>query len=95
MLHRSTYPYGITWGKRYVEYVDAAYCYRPSSVVCRSVYHSSEPCKNGSTDRDAIWVEDSGGSKEPWIRWRSRSPQVKVQFLRERTYPGMPDDILP
>jgi len=25
--------------------VDAAYCYRPSSVVCRSVRHSSELCK--------------------------------------------------
>jgi len=29
-------------------YVDAAYCYRLSNVVCRSVW-------------DAIWVEDSGG----------------------------------
>jgi len=29
-------------------YVDAAYCYRPSSVVCRSVgLHISEPCQNG------------------------------------------------
>jgi len=28
-------------------YVDAAYCYRPSSVVCLSVCHSSQPCKNG------------------------------------------------
>jgi len=27
--------------------LDAAYCYRPSSVVCLSVYHSSEPCKRG------------------------------------------------
>jgi len=30
-------------------YVDAVYCYRPSSVVCRSVglsvCHTSEPCK--------------------------------------------------
>jgi len=26
-------------------HVDAAYCYRPSSVVCRSVCHASEPCK--------------------------------------------------
>ena len=37
-------------------YVDVTYCYRPSSVVCRSVCHISEPCKNGCTDRDAIWV---------------------------------------
>ena len=28
-------------------YVDAAYCYRPSSVVCRLICHTSEPCKNG------------------------------------------------
>jgi len=26
-------------------YVDAAYCYRLSTVVCLSVCHSSEPCK--------------------------------------------------
>jgi len=30
-------------------------------VVCRSVCHTSERCKNGCTDRDAVWVEDSGG----------------------------------
>jgi len=42
-------------------YVDAVYCYWPSSVVCRSFCHTSEPCKNGRTDPDAIWVEDSGG----------------------------------
>ena len=28
-----------------------------------SVCHSSEPCKNGWTDRDAVWVEDSGGQE--------------------------------
>jgi len=33
---------------------DAAYCYRTRRVVCRSVCHSSEPSKNGWTDRDAI-----------------------------------------
>jgi len=31
---------------RSTTYEDAAYCYRPSSVVCRSVCHTSEPCKN-------------------------------------------------
>ena len=37
------------------------------NVVCRSVSlslsvcHTSEPCKNGLTDRDAVWVEDLGG----------------------------------
>jgi len=29
-------------------YVDAAYSYRPSSVVCRSVCHTSEPCKTAA-----------------------------------------------
>jgi len=37
-------------------YIDAAYCYGPSTVVC----HTSEPCRNGWIDRDAILVEDSG-----------------------------------
>ena len=26
-----------------------------------SVCHASEPCKNGCTNRDAVWVEDLGG----------------------------------
>ena len=39
-------------------YVDAAYSYRSSSVVCLSVCHTSEPCKIGCTDRAAVWVED-------------------------------------
>ena len=41
--------------------VAAAYSYRPRSVVCRSVSHTSEPCKNGCTDPAAVWVEDLGG----------------------------------
>jgi len=31
------------------------------NVGLPAVCHSSEPCKNGSTDRDAVWNEDSGG----------------------------------
>ena len=31
---------------------------------CLSVCHTSEPCKNVCTDRDAVWVEDSGGPRE-------------------------------
>jgi len=60
-------------------YVDVAYCYRPSSVVC----HSTEPCKNGSTDRDAIWVEDLGGPKEPRIRWGPGPPMGSGNFKGE------------
>jgi len=44
-------------------YVDAAYCCRPSSVVCQSVCHTSEPCENGWTDWDAIWVVGLDGPK--------------------------------
>ena len=36
---------------------DAAYCYRPSSLVCASVCHSCVPYKNGWTDWDAVQVE--------------------------------------
>jgi len=49
--------------------------------VCLSVCHTSEPCKNGWTDRDVVWVEDSGGPMELCIRsWKSRSPHGKGQF---------------
>jgi len=44
-------------------------CSSTSTVVCRSVSqsvcHNSEPCKNCSTNQDAVWVEDSGRPKEP------------------------------
>jgi len=56
--------------------------------ICLSVWHSSEPCKNGWTDRDAVWDEDSEKSKEPRIRWRCRSVfHGKGQFLGERGRP--------
>jgi len=44
---------------RSTTYVDAACCYRPSSVVRRSVV--------------CVWLEHSGGPREPCIRWGSRS----------------------
>jgi len=44
------------------------------------VCHTSELRKNGWTDRDAVWVEDSGWPKEPCIRWGSTSPHAKGQF---------------
>jgi len=37
--------------------------------VCLS--HYSEPCKNGSTDRDAVWIAGSDGLKESYVRWES------------------------
>ena len=43
--------------------------------MCLSVDQVREPCKNGRTDRDAVWGTDSRGPKKPCItrRWRSRS----------------------
>jgi len=48
--------------------------------VCLSVCHTSDPWKNGCTDQDAVWVGDSGGPKEPRIRWVSRSPMGSDNF---------------
>jgi len=70
-LHRST------------TYVDAAYSYQLSSVVCRSVCHTSEPCKIGCTARAAVWVEDLGGPGEPCIRWGLHPPMGRGKFLGE------------
>jgi len=47
-------------------YVRAAYCYgllQSTATLC------SELCKNGWTDRDAVWDLDLGGSKEACISW--------------------------
>ena len=57
---------------RSIMYVDSAYSYRPSSMVCQ--LHSREPCKNGWTNWDASWVEDSDGPKKPCVRWGSHPP---------------------
>jgi len=69
----------------------AAYCRRPSRVVCRSfcrsVCQSSEPYKNGSTDRDAVWVVDSGWPMEPCVRCGSRSPPSKGAIFMGKDMP--------
>jgi len=49
--------------------------------VCLSVCHSREPCKNRWTDQDVVWVVDSGGLKEPCIRWGA-DPPCKRAILR-------------
>jgi len=54
---------------QYCVHVDAAYCYRRSSVVCLSICHSRERFKNGWNDRYAVWVVDVGAPKEPCVRW--------------------------
>jgi len=47
-------------------------------MLCR------ELCKNDCTDRDAVWVEDSGGPKEPCIKWGLRPPIGRGNFKGER-----------
>ena len=50
---------------RSTTYVDAAYCYRPSTAVCRSVClsacHTSEPCKR--------WLNRSRYHLGPGLGW--------------------------
>ena len=48
--------------------------------VCLSVCHDRESCKNGWTDRDTVWIVDSGGPNELRIRWEYRSPSARRQF---------------
>jgi len=52
-------------------------------MVFWSVYHSSEHCKNGSTFRYAVWVEDLGGPKAPCIRWGLDPPMERDNFEGE------------
>jgi len=86
-LHRST------------TYLDAAYCYRRSSVVCLSVRlsvcHNRGPYMNGWTYRDAVRIMGSGGLKEPCIRWGFRCRHRKGQFWEKGTPIVMYKDALP
>ena len=48
-------------------------------MVRLSVCHDREPCKDGWTDRDAVWDVDFGVPREPCIRLRPE-PHAKGQF---------------
>ena len=63
---------------RSTTYIDAAYSYRPSSVVCLSVCLSVTQVSPAKTA--AVWVEDLGWPGEPCIRWGSRSPWEGANF---------------
>ena len=58
--------------------------------VCPSACHTNDPCKNGWTNRDADWVEDSRGPKEPCIGWGSISPMGIGNFEGEGHAPTCP-----
>jgi len=46
-----------------------------------------EPCENVETDRNAVFVVDCGGPKEPRIRWGSRYPIRKGNFEEGKRRP--------
>jgi len=50
--------------------------------------HYSEPCKNGCTDRAAVWVEDLGGPGEPRIIVMAPDPPFEgANFVGENGRP--------
>jgi len=53
-------------------------------LVSQSLCHDHQPRKSGWTDRDTIWVLDSGGLKQPCIRWGPLPPHEGA-ILREKT----------
>jgi len=48
-------------------------------LVCRSVCHDREPCKNGWTDTDFVWDVDSGGPNKT-CNGQGLDPHTKDQF---------------
>jgi len=48
--------------------------------VCMFVGHVREPCKNGWTDRDAVWEADPGKPVEPCITWGPVLPRGRGNF---------------
>jgi len=55
--------------------------------VCRSVCHTSEPCKNGCTDRAAFWVEDLGGPGNHVLDGGPVPPMGRGKFFGENGRP--------
>jgi len=49
--------------------------------------HVRRPCKNGWSDRDAIWGVDSGEPKEACIRW-VQITSCQGTIFREKDVPG-------
>jgi len=51
---------------------------------CRSVSLSVMTRRPAKTDQDAVWDMDSGGPKEPCIRWGLDPQLMKGKFLRAK-----------
>ena len=56
---------------------------RVARSVGLSVCHTSESCKNGCTDRAAVWVEDLGGSGNHVLDGGPDPPMGRSKFLGE------------
>jgi len=73
-------------------YVGAAYCYRPSSVVCPSVCLSVGLSRSSATQkplnggRDAVWAVNSSGSRNHVLDWDPNHPSERA-ILRGRGGP--------
>ena len=50
------------------------------SPMSKSVCNDCEHLKNDSTDGDAVWVVDSGGTEELCVKRESRSPMERGTF---------------
>jgi len=71
-------------------YVDAAYSYRPCSVVCRSVGLSVtlvSPAKTAAPIELPFWLRTWVGPGETCIRWGLDSPMGRGKFLGKNRRP--------
>ena len=64
------------------------YRYERSSVVCVSVGHAREPCKNGWTDRHVDSRVHSGGPKEKHVLYGFQIPRRREKRLRVLWFTG-------
>jgi len=71
-------------------YIDAAYCYRPSIMICRSVCHSHEPCKMAETIEIPFGLWARMGLRNRILDWVQIAPYKFWQFLGERTCSSCP-----
>jgi len=77
-------------GIAHTAYVDAAYCYRPSSVVCLSVCLSVTlviPAKTAELIKMSFGLRTRVGPGEPCVRWESRFSVGRGNFEEAKGRP--------
>jgi len=92
--------YEIIRPNRRTVYVDAAYCYRPSSVICLSVCLVCLSVTVVSSAKMAEPIEMPNGTlsrvdPRKHLLDGGPDPRDKGKFWEGRTCPNMPDDTLP